>query len=304
MVMDAKQTRSATTVGIVGLGLMGSAFASNLLSRGYGVHVYNRTKQKADPLVARGAILHPSANDLASSVDIVMTSLTDQSAVESVALGEDGFLESMKPGSLWIDLSTIDPAASVAHAEAAKKTGVDRLDAPVVGSEDLASKGELMMLVGGSEEVFERYRAFLDELAKTVAYLGADGNGHRMKLDVNLYLGLMAEAFSEALVLSQKQGFDARAFVDVINQTPHKNGFSQTKGPRIAVGNFDAAFSLNNLLKDLRLADRQADTTGAALPMSKVALAQYAKAAEAGEGDRDFTVVALILQRANKLIPS
>jgi 3-hydroxyisobutyrate dehydrogenase len=128
-----------------------------------------------------------------------------------------------------------------------------------------------------------------------------DGNGHRMKLDVNLYLGLMGEAFSEALVLSQKQGFDARTFVDVINQTPHRNAFSQGKEPKIAAGDFQAAFSLNNILKDLRLADGQANATGAMLPMSKVALAEYSKAAESGEGEKDFSVIALVLERANQL---
>ncbi len=131
------------TVGVIGLGLMGSAFASNLLSRGYMVHVYNRTKQKAEPLIAKGAILHLSVKDLASSVDIVLTSLTDQNVIDSVALGENGFLGSMKKGSLWIDLSTIDPTASIRHAQMANQSGVDRLDAPVVGSENLASKGEL-----------------------------------------------------------------------------------------------------------------------------------------------------------------
>src|SRR5208282_5800315 len=294
----AKQSKK---VGVIGLGLMGSAFASNLLSRGYEVHVYNRTEQKAQPLVAKGAIFHPSPKELASSVDIVMTSLTDQNAIDSVTLGEDGFLNSMRKGGLWIDLSTIDPTASVRHAEAAKKAGVDRLDTPVVGSEDLASKGGLMILVGGSNEVFRKYESFLNELGKTVAYLGADGNGHKMKLDVNLYLGLIGEAFSEALVLSQKQGFDAKTFVEVINQTAHRNAFSQGKGPKIAAGNFEAAFSLNNLLKDLRLADGQASTTGAVLPMSKVALAQYSKAAENGEGNKDFSVIALALEKANKL---
>src|SRR5580658_9822326 len=228
---------------------MGSAFAS-LLTRGYGVHLYNRTIQKAEPLVARGAILHLSANDLASSVDIVLTSLTDQNVIDSVALGENGFLSSMRKGSLWVDVSTIDPVASVRHAEAAKKAGVDRLDAPVVGSEDLASKGELVILVGGSNEVFQKYQSFLNELGKTVEYLGADGNGHKMKLDVNLYLGLIGESFSEALVLSQKQGFDAKTFVEVINKTAHRNAFSQGKGPKIARGEFEAAFSLSNLLKD------------------------------------------------------
>jgi len=294
----AKQSKK---VGVIGLGLMGSAFASNLLSRGYEVHVYNRTEQKTQPLVAKGAIFHPSPKELASSVDIVMTSLTDQNAIDSVTLGEDGFLNSMRKGGLWIDLSTIDPTASVRHAEAAKKAGVDRLDTPVVGSEDLASKGDLMILVGGSNEVFRKYENFLNELGKTVAYLGADGNGHRMKLDVNLYLGLIGESFSEALVLSLKQGFDAKTFVEIINKTPHRNYFSEGKGPKIAAGNFDAAFSLNNLLKDLRLADKQANETGAQLPMSKVALAQYSKAAENGEGNKDFSVIALALEKANKL---
>ena len=155
---------SKSVVGVIGLGLMGSAFASNLLSRGYKVHVYNRTKQKADSLVARGAVLHPSVKDLASSVDIVMTSLTDQNAIGMVALGENGFLNSMKKGSLWIDLSTIDPSASVRHSEAAKTAGIDRLDAPVVGSEDPASRGELVILVGGSKDVFQKYQSFLNEL--------------------------------------------------------------------------------------------------------------------------------------------
>ncbi len=288
-------------VGVIGLGLMGSAFASNLLSRGYEVHVYNRTEQKAQPLVAKGAIFHPSPKELASSVDIVMTSLTDQNAIDSVTLGEDGFLNSMRKGGLWIDLSTIDPTASVRHAEAAKKAGVDRLDTPVVGSEDLASKGGLIILVGGSNEVFRKYENFLNELGKTVAYLGADGNGHKMKLDVNLYLGLIGESFSEALVLSLKQGFDAKTFVEIINKTPHRNTFSEAKGPKIAAGNFDPAFSLNNLLKDLKLADKQANETGAQLPMSKIALAQYSKAAENGEGNKDFSVIALALEKANKL---
>src|SRR5208283_2261890 len=98
-------------VGVIGLGLMGSAFASNLLSRGYEVHVYNRTEQKAQPLVAKGAIFHPSPKELASSVDIVMTSLTDQNAIDSVTFGEDGFLNSMRKGGLWIDLTTTDPSA-------------------------------------------------------------------------------------------------------------------------------------------------------------------------------------------------
>jgi 3-hydroxyisobutyrate dehydrogenase-like beta-hydroxyacid dehydrogenase len=289
-------------VGVIGLGLMGSAFASHLLSKGYIVHVYNRTKEKADPLVTKGAVLFPSPKELAASVDIVLTSLTDQNAIDAVALGESGFLSSMRKGSLWIDMSTIDPSASIRHSQAAKENNVDRLDSPVVGSVDLAAKGELVVLVGGREEVFQKYDDFLNALGKTVLYLGAEGNGHKMKLNVNLYLGLIGESFSEALVLSEKQGFDASTFVEVINKTSHKNAFSESKGPRIAQRRFDPAFSLNNLLKDLKLAEGQAKETGAILPMSQVALEQYSQAAAKGDGDKDFSVIALELERLNKLV--
>jgi 3-hydroxyisobutyrate dehydrogenase-like beta-hydroxyacid dehydrogenase len=298
-----KPVRSARSeiVGVVGLGLMGTAFASNLLSRGYKVHVYNRTKQKAEHLVARGAVLHTTPKDLASNVDVILTSLTDQNAIDALAFGVDGFLSSMRKGTLWIDASTIDPTASIRHAEAAKKLGIQRLDTPVVGSEDLAATGQLLILVGGTPEIFERYEGFLNELGKTVVFLGVDGNGHKMKLIVNLYLGLMSESFSEALVLAQKEGFDVKTFVDVINKTAHRNAFTESKGPKIAAGNFEPAFSLNNLLKDLRLAERQANVTSAILPMSKIALDQYAKAAEHGLGEKDIIAITLELQRENKL---
>jgi 3-hydroxyisobutyrate dehydrogenase-like beta-hydroxyacid dehydrogenase len=298
---QATANTKSLVVGVIGLGLMGSAFASNLLSKGYTVHVYNRTKEKAKQLVERGAILHDTAKDLASSVDIVLTSLTDQNSIDSVALGDKGFLRSMKKGSVWIDMSTIDPSASVRQAQSAMEAGIQKLDAPVVGSEDLASKGELIILVGGSRDVFQKYEGFLNSLGKTVLYLGADGNGHKMKLDVNLYLGLIGESFSEALVLAEKQGFDRKTFVDVINKTPHRNAFSEGKGPRIVARNFDAAFSLNNLLKDLKLAEGQAKETGAILPMSGIALSQYSQAAANGDGDKDFSVIALELERLNKV---
>lgn len=288
-------------IGVIGLGIMGSSFASNLLSRGYNVHVYNRTKEKAQPLIEKGAVFHSTPRELASVADIIMTSLTDEVAVDSVAFGKDGLLEGAKKGSLWIDLSTIDPSASIRHSEAAKQAGLDRLDTPVVGSKDLASKGELIILVGGSHEVFEKYEKFLKELGKSIIYLGADGNGHKMKLAINLHLGLLAESFSEALAFSQKLGFDTKTFVETINKTPIGNYISQGKGPKIVEGNFEPAFSLNNLFKDLRLINAQITKIGAVLPMTEVAIEEYSRAVENGEGQKDFSVIALEIQRKNGL---
>ncbi len=300
--MTTFSTDKKAIVGVIGLGVMGSAFASNLLSRGYSVHVYNRTAEKARPLVEKGATFHSTPGELASAADIVMTSLTDENAVDSVAFGKDGLLNGAKKGSLWIDLSTIDPSASLRHSEAAKQAGLERLDTPVVGSKDLASKGELIILVGGSHEVFQKYEKLLNELGKTIIYLGADSNGHRMKLAVNLHLGLLAVSFSEALAFSQKLGFDTKTFVETINNTPIRNYISQGKGPKIVEANFEPAFSLNNLFKDLRLINEQITKTGAILPMTKTAIEEYSKAVRNGDGQKDFSVIALEIQRENGLI--
>jgi len=289
-------------IGVIGLGIMGSSFALNLLSRGYNVHVYNRTKEKAQPLVKKGATFHSTPRDLASVADVIMTSLTDEAAIDSVAYGEDGFLNGAKKGASWIDLSTIDPSASLKHSEAAKQAGLYRLDTPVVGSKELASKGELIIHVGGNYEVFEKYESFLKELGKSIIYLGSDGNGHKMKLAINLHLGLLAESFSEALAFSQKLGFDTKTFVETINKTPIGNYISQGKGPKIVEGNFEPAFSLNNLFKDLKLINTQIAKTGAILPMTKVAMEEYSRAVQNGDGQKDFSVIALEIQRKNGLI--
>ena len=158
-------------------------------------------------------------------------------------------MRGMKKGALWIEMSTIDPDASIRQAGQAKRAGVDRVDAPVIGNPDMAAKGNLSLLVGGDENVFEKNREFLNQLGSTVIYLGKPGSGHKMKLILNLFLGTIGLAFSESFILSQKLGFEPRAFVDAFNQTPHKNYFSDVKGPLIAKGDYTPLFTVNMLLK-------------------------------------------------------
>lgn len=288
-------------VGVVGLGIMGSALASNLLSRGYEVHAYDRTRSRADPLLARGLIFHATPRELASHTEIVLTSLTDDAAVSAVAQGPEGFLAGPARPKLWIDLSTIDPSASEQMTAEAAALGVQRLDAPVSGSRDLAERGTLIVLVGGDTRTFEGAQGLLHDLGSTVLYLGGPGSGHRMKLVINLYLGLMAESLSEALVLARKFGFDTKTFFDTINQTPHRNYYSQSKAEKIETGDFRPSFSLDNLLKDLRLAMAQGHRAGALLPVSEIVLQRFESAAKRGDGPFDFSIVALELQRENGL---
>ncbi len=290
-------------VGVLGLGKMGSAFATNLLSKRNEVHVYNRSKDKLRGLVAKGAVAHPSPIELGKSVDVVITSLPDQDVVDSMVMGDNGALRGMKRGALWVEMSTIDPDASMREAEQAKRSGVDRVDAPVIGNPDMAAKGNLSLLVGGDENVFEKNREFLNQLGSTVIYLGKPGSGHKMKLILNLFLGTIGLAFSESFILSQKLGFEPRAFVDAFNKTPHKNYLSDVKGPLIAKGDYTPLFTMNMLLKDLTLAENQATRQKVALLAGSLAKQLFTTGVNQGQGEMDFSSIAVTLQKLNGIPP-
>src|SRR2546425_9228705 len=278
---------------------MGSAFALNLLSKGNEVHVYNRSKEKLRELISKGAIAHPSPYELGKSVEIVITSLTDQDAVDSVVMGDEGALRGMKKGTLWIEMSTIDPDASIRQAEEAKRAGIDRLDVPVIGNRNMAAEGRLSLLVGGDQNVFEKYRELLNQLGSTVIYLGRPGSGHKMKLILNLHLGMIGLAFSEAFVLSQKLGFEPGVFIDAFNKTVQKNYFSEVKGPLIAQGDYTPLLTVNMLLKDLTLAENQATRQKVALPAGSLVKQLFMTCVNQGQGEMDFSSVALTMQKLN-----
>lgn len=287
-------------VGVIGLGKMGSAIANNLFSRGFELHLYNRNPEKARELEGKGAILHSTPQELGRAVDIAITSLTDQNAVDQIVLGESGLLHGLGRGKLWMDASTIDPDASMRHARESELLGIERLDTPVTGSPDRAIQGKLILYVGGSESLFHKYEKFLNEVG-TPVYLGADGNGHRMKLLVNLYLGTMSLVFAEGMVLSEKMGFGPQVFVDTLNKTAHKSSFTENKGPKVARGDFTASFTLNNMLKDIRLADEQARKSGCVLPVASTVSQVFTAASNQGNGDKDFSAVALEILRMSGL---
>src|SRR5437016_5287770 len=290
-------------VGVLGLGKMGSAFATNLLSKRNEVHVYNRSKDRLRGLIAKGAVAHPSPIELGKSVDVVITSLPDQDVVDSMVMGDNGAVLGMKKGALWIEMSTIDPDASIRQAGQAKRAGVDRVDAPVIGNPDMAAKGNLSLLVGGDENVFEKNREFLNQLGSTVIYLGKPGSGHKMKLILNLHLGMIGLAFSEAFVLSQKLGFDPNVFVEAFNKTAQKNYFSEVKGPLIAQGDYTPLFTVNMLLKDLTLAENQATRQKVALPGGSLTKEVFTISMNQGHGEMDFSSVALTIQKLNGIKP-
>ena len=288
-----------TRVAILGLGLMGSGVARNLLSKGNEVHGFNRTQEKVKPLIENGLVAHSFPREAVENADVVITLLSDQDAVSEVALGSDGFLDAMRSGSVWIDMSTILPEKSIEHAKECDAKGVERLDAPVAGGPERALKGKLVIMVGGRREVFDKHAPFLGNLGEQVVYVGPSGAGHSMKLAFNLYLAVLATGFSEALTLAQKLGLSAESFVDFVNKTHHKNSYTENKGPMVVKKDFTPTFTLEMMRKDLALVEEEKLIRRISLPVTSSVLALFTAAMNEGFSKLDYSSIAVMLERMN-----
>jgi 3-hydroxyisobutyrate dehydrogenase len=288
------------SVAVLGLGLMGSGIAENLLNKRHEVHVYNRTKSKAKPLEARGATDHTTPIDaVKAGVDIVVTMVTDQDAVREIAFGSHGFLQGMSKGSAWIDMSTISPEASVQHAAECERRGIERLDAPVIGGPQLIAKGEVLIIVGGKEETYKKYSDFLHQIGRELMYIGPEGAGHKMKLAFNLYLAFVATGFSEAMTFAQKLGLTPEEFVNVVNKTPHKNGYTETKGPRVIKNDFTPTFTLKMIRKDLALVQDEVTAHKMSLPTTGAVLTLFTTGMNQGLSESDYSSIVLTIRKLN-----
>ncbi|WP_092219809.1 NAD(P)-dependent oxidoreductase [Desulforhopalus singaporensis] len=278
-------------VGFVGLGIMGSRMARNLISGGYELTVHNRTREKADTLVADGAGWAETPKDLGAAVDVVFTMLADPAAVTGMATGGDGFLEGLKKGTVWVDCSTVDPDFSRQMAQAAKSHGVDLLDIPVVGTKGPAASGELVFLAGGKREAVERCRPLLDCMGKELIYLGDNGQGAAMKMVVNLLLGSAMSAYAEALILGQSLGLSNKKIAEVVLDTPVAAPFLRGKHPLLEQKNYQPHFPLRWMRKDLQLVAKTAYEQNVSLPATNVIKEIYGLAQRSGLGDSDFAAI-------------
>ena len=166
-----------TSIGFVGLGAMGSALAGRLLDAGHSVYGTNRTKSRADALVERGLIWRDTPREVAGEAEVVFSMVTDSRALEAITGGADGILAGLRPGSVYVDMSTVSPEASAAIAERVKALGAAMLDAPVSGSVPAAKEGSLAIMVGGDRDAFARIEPLLRHLGQTITYLGGNGKG-------------------------------------------------------------------------------------------------------------------------------
>lgn len=280
---------ATTMIAFCGLGQMGAPMAARLLDAGHDLTVWNRTPERAAPLVERGAHQAVSPADAAARAEVVVTMLADPAALEQVMFGPEGVAAGISAGATLVEMSTTGPDA-VRDLAARLPDGVDVLDAPVLGSVPQATDGALKVFVGGDTGVFERCRGVLEAMG-TPNHLGALGAGASMKLVANSTLGALMCGLAEALALADALGLDEAAVLDILVESPI-GATAKSKRALIEGGEYRPPnFKLSLAAKDLALVTAAAESAGVDLRLSPAARTWFDDAERAGLGDRDYSAV-------------
>ena len=287
---------ATTRVGFIGLGIMGRSMARNILGRGFPLLVYNRTAGRTADLAALGATVAKSPRAVAEQADVTCMCVTGPADVLALVTGPDGVAAGARPGSLFVDLSTIGPAMARQVAELLAAHGVAALDAPVTGGDTGAAAGTLTIMVGGDEAAFARARPVLEAMGTHIFHLGPAGAGQAAKVVANLIGGINLAAAAEGLALGRRFGLDPAGFLAVLEESSARSASLSLLGQRLATGNDRPGFSVANRHKDLALAMDMAEQVGLPLPVSALVTQLFAAVRGQGLADRDQTVYHRLLE--------
>ena len=254
-------------IGLIGLGIMGKPMAKNLLKAGYDLTVSDLNQASVDEIVAAGAKAATNA-EIGETCDVVLTMVPNSPQVKAVMLGEDGVAAHMKPGSVFIDMSSINPVASKEIAAELAKRGIEMLDAPVSGGEPKAIDGTLSFMVGGKQEVFDQYKDILGAMGTSVVRCGDVGAGNTTKLANQIIVACNIQALAEALTLAQKAGVDPQLVFEAIKGGLAGSTVMNAKAPMMIAGNDKPGFKIDLHIKDLNNALDCAHSVGAPVPMT------------------------------------
>ena len=280
-------------MGLIGLGNMGSAFAERLVDAGYQLVVHNRSRAKTESLTARGAVVAETAADLAAAVDIVLTSLSDDDAFESIAASVVG---AARPGTILVDTSTVSPGASARVAALAEQASVEYLRAPVSGNPGVVRAGNLAFIVSGPRAALERVEPVLLAIGPTIHLVGSAEQARVVKLAINLVIAGLAQLMSEALVLGEASGVSRAALLETMGNSAAGAPFVKYKTEPLLRDDYSATFTTNLMEKDIDLVLEAAEAAGVRLPLAGEIKMLVRSAIEAGYGDDDFMALFLHLR--------
>ncbi|HUA22395.1 MAG TPA: NAD(P)-dependent oxidoreductase [Bryobacteraceae bacterium] len=282
-------------LGFVGLGVMGGRMVNRLLDKGHTVTGYNRTRSKAQWLIDRGMQFADSPRAVAAAADVTLSMVTNSAALEEVANGPDGMLAGLSGGKILVDMSTVSPELSKALAAKAREKGADMLDAPVSGSVITLEQGKLAVMVGGRAESFERVKPLLLDLGPKVTHVGENGLALVMKIATNLSLAVQMLAFSEAVLLAEKNGILRETAVDVLTHSAIASPMVQYRGPFVLKMPEEAWFNVNMMQKDMLLALELGRKVDVPLPTTAIANEFLTAARGMGLVEQDFAVIFEVL---------
>lgn len=287
-------------IGFIGLGIMGKPMSKNLIKAGYELIVSDFNKSAVEELVALGAEVGANPKEIAERSDIVITMLPNSPNVKTVALGENGLIEGAKEGLIYIDMSSIAPAASQEVYKELVEKGVDMLDAPVSGGEPKAIDGTISVMVGGKKEVFEQVKDVLAAMAGSVVHVGEIGAGNVTKLANQVIVALNIAAVSEAFVLAQKAGVNPEAVFEAIRGGLAGSTVLEAKAPMMLDRNFNPGFRINLHIKDLTNAMETSHEFGSPAPLTAAVLEMmYALKADGHEFDDHSSLLKYYEKLAN-----
>lgn len=288
-------------IGFVGLGVMGGRVASRLLGAGHTVTGYNRTRAKAEWLLAEGMRWGDSPRAVAEAADVTFSMVTGTAALHAVTEGPDGILAGLGDGKVYVDMSTVSPAASEELAGKVAARGAAMLDAPVSGSVVTLEEGKLSIMVGGDREVFDRVLPILRDIGPKVTYVGANGRAVLMKIASNLSLAVQMTAFSEGVLLAEKSGIPRETAVEVLLNSVIASPMVRYRGPFVLKMPDEAWFDVNMMQKDLLLALEAGRRLDVALPTTAVVNELLTTARAMGLERQDFATVFTALARMSGL---
>ena len=288
-------------LGFVGLGAMGGRVTKRLLDAGHTVTGYNRTKSKAQWLLDLGMRWGETPRAVAESADVIFTMVTNTGALHEVVDGHNGILAGLQKGKIYIDMSTISPAASKRHAARAAEKGAQMLDSPVSGSVITLEQGNLSLMVGGDKATFEQVKPILLDIGPKVNYVGANGQAILMKVAINLNLQVQMLAFCEALVLAEKGGIPRETAMEVMLNSVIASPSLKYRTPFILEMPDEAWFNVNMMQKDMLLALEMGRELNVPLPTVATSNEYLTAARAMGLAEQDFAVVYKVLAKMSGL---
>ena len=278
-------------LGYVGLGVMGSAIVRRLLDAGHTVTVWNRTREKAEPLLGAGARWADSPREVAERSEIVFTMVTNTAAVQAVTGGPDGILAGLARGKIYVDMSTASPANTRELAEKVAAVGAQMLDAPVSGTSITVEQGKVSIMVGGDEDAFERAKPVLEAIGPKVFHLGPNGTAVTMKIAINLSLAVQMLAFSEGVLLAEKTGISRERAVEVMLASVIASPMVVYRGPLVLGHPDEVWFDCHMMQKDMNLALELGRELEVPLPTTAITNEFLTAANGMGIGEKDFAVL-------------